>query len=314
MKNNEINKNNNNNEFTFNNNYKLNDDKNLINLNNNNNININNSKDIDFIYQGIIRESNLSANSVSDYYQYDYKYNNKVKYVGSNIIYKDFYYKEIKYGSSESSSSRSSLDSQISNKSEKDEVNIISKKNYPEDNRKKKIEPEDEFSKYIFKQINNIRKNPKSFINKIESSIKNIKMDKRNNCIYKGKQNASLNNGVYAFENTIKHLKILRGMEELQYCPKMNIRLPVNEEEINNKTYQHNMVQNLLKNKINIHSFWREVIRDPEECLLLMIVDDCGMNCGFKRKDLLNRNMKYIGINSTKIGKYFSCYITLSEK
>ena len=103
-------------------------------------------------------------------------------------------------------------------------------------------------------------------------------------------------------------------MNELIYSPKMCIKLPFSEEEINNRNYLHDMVHILKKNKISITSFWREVIKDPEECFLLMIVDDCGTSCGFKRKDLLNPNMKYIGINSAKIGKYFSCYITLSEK
>ena len=70
----------------------------------------------------------------------------------------------------------------------------------------------------------------------------------------------------------------------------------------------------MTKNEIKIKSFWRELIKDPEECFLLMIIDDSGNNCGFKRKDLLDPKIKSIGINSITIGKYFSCYIQLSKK
>ena len=88
--------------------------------------------------------------------------------------------------------------------------------------------------------------------------------------------------------------------------------MPSNEEEINDRKYQTNMVENLIKNKIRIKSFWREIVKDPEECLLLMIVDDCGNNCGNKRKDLLDPRITKIGINSINLGKYFACYIQLS--
>ena len=276
----------------------------------------------DYPYEANYKEMKNNKNNNNYEQNYNYNYEFKKKYSNNNkrnknIIYQDFYYKEITYGSSSSSSSnRSSIKSQLNNKNNNDEL----RKSFPEDNNRNILlnnlekEPEDEFSRYIFKEINNIRKNPKSFIEKIESSKKNIIIDKRNNCIYKGKQKISLNNGVYAFENTIKHLKILRPMNELIYSPNMNIKLPFNEEEINNRNYQHDMIEFLRKkNKININSFWREIIKDPEECFLLMIVDDCGTNCGNKRKDLLDNRIKYIGINSIKIGKYFACYIELSK-
>ena len=37
----------------------------------------------------------------------------------------------------------------------------------------------------------------------------------------------SLNNGIKAFENAIKHLNVIKGMNELIYNPKMNIKLPL---------------------------------------------------------------------------------------
>ena len=242
------------------------------------------------------------------------RYNEDMKELkNKKILYQDFYYKEISY--SPGSSIRSSINSQSNSSDNYYNVNT----SYPEDGRRdrikrntnKIIEPDNEFDKYIFEQINIIRSNPKSFIEKIESAKKNISVNKRNNYIYNGKQKILLNNGIYAFDNAIKHLAVLRNMEKLKYNPKLNIKLPSNEDEINDRQYQIKKVEELINNKIKIKSFWREIIKDPEECLLLMIIDDCGNNCGVKRKDLLDPRITSIGINSIKIGKYFACYIQL---
>ena len=103
-------------------------------------------------------------------------------------------------------------------------------------------------------------------------------------------------------------------MEKLIFVPQLTIPLPTSEEEIKNKNYLKNNVTEKLKN-INIKSYWRDIVKDPETSFILMIVDDCGTNkCGRKRADLLNPEMKFIGINSIMIGKYFACYIVLSDK
>ena len=250
---------------------------------------------------------NYYRNDVTERYNDD---NNEMN--NKKVLYQDFYYKEVSY--SPNSSERSSVISQ-SNYSENNNLRT----SYPEDgkrnrikrNKNKIIEPENEFDKYIFEQINKIRENPRSFVDKIESAKKNIDVDKRNNYIYNGKQKILLNNGIYAFDNAIKHLNVLQNMEKLIYNPKLNIKLPSSEEEINDRKYQTNMVNNLIKDKIRIKSFWREVIKEPEECFLLMIIDDSGNNYGFKRKDLLDPRITSIGINSIKIGRYFACYIQI---
>ena len=45
----------------------------------------------------------------------------------------------------------------------------------------------------------------------------------------------------------------------------------------------------------------------------MMIVDDTGLKAGLKRKDILDPNLKYIGICSTLIGKHFVCFMTFSN-
>ena len=73
-------------------------------------------------------------------------------------------------------------------------------------------------------------------------------------------------------------------------------------------------VENMVNKGIIVRSFWRDIIRDPDLSLLLMIVDDTGEKSGMRRKDLLDSNMKYIGINSIEINGSFACYITLCNK
>ena len=46
-------------------------------------------------------------------------------------------------------------------------------------------EPVDEFSKYIYENLNQIRGNPQSFIPIIEKAKENIVNDKKGICIYK---------------------------------------------------------------------------------------------------------------------------------
>ena len=102
-------------------------------------------------------------------------------------------------------------------------------------------------------------------------------------------------------------------MEKLIFVPQLTIPLPTNEEEIKNKYYLRNNVTE-KKKYINIYCFWKDIVEDPKIRFILTIIDDSFLYSGIKRKNILDPNIKYIGINSTKIGKYFSCYILLSEK
>ena len=70
----------------------------------------------------------------------------------------------------------------------------------------------------------------------------------------------------------------------------------------------------MINKGIMIKSFWRDVIKDPELSFLMMIVDDIGEKSGMRRRDLLDPNMKYIGISSVDINGCFVCYFTLSTK
>jgi hypothetical protein len=194
------------------------------------------------------------------------------------------------------------------------QIENMKNENYNQENIKnEELKPEDNFSLYIFEHINLLRQNPKSFINLIEDSKKKITYDKKKRLVYKSNVKVALSKGEPAFDDAISVLKNTVPMNKLIYNPNMNIPLPISEEEIKDKNYLKNNVKLLLSNNVKIRTYWRDIINDPETSFILMIVDDSGNKAGNKRKDLLNPDMKYIGICSTMIGKNFVCYLCFSE-
>ena len=171
--------------------------------------------------------------------------------------------------------------------------------------------PEDKFSKYMFNQINSIREDPQSYIDIIRQSKRNIKLDKSGIKIYKSSVKVALNKGEPAFDEAIEILKKTKPMNKLIYNPDFVVELPNNELEITSKEYLSNKVKDKINNGIEIKSFWKDIVKDEETCFILTVVDDSMKNAGNKRNDILNRNNKYIGISSVKIGKSFACYIVL---
>ena len=171
--------------------------------------------------------------------------------------------------------------------------------------------PSDEFSKYIFTQINLLRENPSSFINLIQGSESNIQRDKKNRLIYKTKLKVALDKGINAFEEAKLILSNTKPMPKLNFDYDMKLKLPKNEINIKSNNYLKNQVLIKGDKGISIKAYWKEIIYDPETCFVLMIVDDNGKKAGFKRRNLLNPEYKYIGISSKNINNNFICYITL---
>ena len=171
--------------------------------------------------------------------------------------------------------------------------------------------PSDEFSKYIFIQINLLRENPSSFINLIQGSESNIQRDKKNRLIYKTKLKVALDKGIKAFEEAKLILSNTKPMPKLNFDYDMKLKLPKNEINIKSNNYLKNQVLIKGDKGISIKAYWKEIIYDPETCFVLMIVDDNGKKAGFKRRNLLNPEYKYIGISSKNINNNFICYITL---
>lgn len=174
------------------------------------------------------------------------------------------------------------------------------------------IYPNDNYSRYLLEQINKIRADPQSFIGVIEDSKGNIVRGKYGRLIYNGKIKIALSKGESAFNEAIEYLKNASSMKKLEFSHIITPKLPSNESEIRDNNDLGKKVNRMIDNGIIIKSYWRDVIKDPEISFLLMIVDDNGFKSGKRRKDIMNPNMRYIGITSTEINGYFVCYITLS--
>ena len=177
-----------------------------------------------------------------------------------------------------------------------------------------KSSPEDNYSKYLLEQINKIRIDPKSFIGVIEDAKDNIKINKEGICYYKSnKLKVCLNEGESAFNDSIEFLKNCQPMEPLEFSPSLIPDLPTTVNEMNNINYLKISIKKMMNDGLKINSYWRNVIKDPEICFLLMIVDDSDKSKGMKRVDILNPKMKYIGLSSVEIDGKFMNYIVLSE-
>jgi len=125
-------------------------------------------------------------------------------------------------------------------------IEILEKEDEEEEDIKEdnidKIMPSDEFSKYIFDQINLLRENPSSFIELIQNSKSNITIDQKNRLIYKTKVKVALDKGIKAFEEAKLILSNTKPMEKLKFNYNMKLKLP--KKDVNIKSY------NYLKNQI----------------------------------------------------------------
>ena len=172
--------------------------------------------------------------------------------------------------------------------------------------------PEDSFSRYIFEQINALRENPQSFIDVIEKAKSHITIDEKTGIkIYKSSVKVALNNGESAFNEAIEFLRNTPPMKKLKYNPDFVIDLPKNELDVKSKEYLMDQVRLKIDSGADIKSFWKDIVNDAESCFILTVVDDSGLEDGNKRIDILNRDNKYIGISTVKIGRSFACYFVI---
>ena len=161
--------------------------------------------------------------------------------------------------------------------------------------------------------INKIRSNPLLYTKCIEDSIKNIKRTKKNKIIFSEGVNVALCRGEEAFHDAINQLKQIEPMDPLRYNPQMCIPLPNNEQEMNDRNYFKEIVEQMRGRNANIEIYFKDLIKIPEVSVLLMIVDDNSKNICKKRDTLLNRYFKYIGVNCKFIGKNFIAHFSFSR-
>lgn len=169
----------------------------------------------------------------------------------------------------------------------------------------------------ILSIINEIRSNPAKYSETVEKSICYIVNDHdkegpgKVKTIFKKKIKVALLRGEQAFRDTIEKLKITPPMQPLTFKKDICIPLPEKEEEVKDPNFIHEQIKK-MENGFKIEMYFKDLVKVPEISALLMTVDDNGLNSGKKRFSILNKNFKYIGINSKFIGKTFVAYFSFA--
>ena len=175
-----------------------------------------------------------------------------------------------------------------------------------------------DYPERMLELINKIREDPASYADIIEDSIQNIIENQEDNegkpkIIYKKKVKVALTRGEPAFREAAEILRNMESLPPLEFKNDICVPLPDNENDIKDPSYLREQV-NILRETTNIDVFFKDLIKLPDVSALLMIVDDGEKNAGRKRNAILNKNFKYIGINSKFIGKTFIAYFTFSKE
>ena len=176
------------------------------------------------------------------------------------------------------------------------------------------------YPELVFNLINQIRQNPKHYAKIIEKEINNIIIEenklfpKRNKIIYENKVKVALARGEIAFREAIEELNNLEPMEPLKFRKENCLALPADIEDYEDPNFLKNKVKEKLENNIHINIYYKEKVSDPEVSVLLMIVDDRNKkDSGKKRKAILNKDYKFIGITSKYINNIFISYFSFSK-
>ena len=176
-----------------------------------------------------------------------------------------------------------------------------------------------DYPEKMLELINKIREDPVNYAEIIEDSIKNIieiqneEDENKPRLIYKKKVKVALTRGEPAFREAANILRNMKSLPPLELKNDICVPIPETEKEIRDTSYLKEQIKKLRENE-NIDVFFKDLVKIPEVSALLMIVDDSGKNPGRKRKAVLNKDFKYIGINSKFIGKTFIAYFTFSSQ
>ena len=182
-----------------------------------------------------------------------------------------------------------------------------------------------EYNKRAFDLINKIRLNPLEYSKIILDNIKNIVIENQKELnkingieelnqiiVFKKKVKVKLYKGEESFIEAAKILENTPTMGALKFNKNIVIPISNSEEDIKNSKDIKNKINEIMK-KSNINAYFKENIKNPEIAILLMIVDDTEFSKGKKRKSILNRDYKNIGIDSKFIGKNFVAHFSFSK-
>lgn len=160
--------------------------------------------------------------------------------------------------------------------------------------------------------INQIRQEPKSFINDIEQAKSKIE-NRDGKLIYAGKVKVALKDGESVFNEAIEYLENLEVLEPLVLDDNISIQVPDSEEKIKQSKYLNELVEAKRGEGVSIDAFFKDSVKDYYTSVLLLIIDDSGKSKGKKRGSVLSREFTKIGIGYRKVNKTFAAYYTFAK-
>lgn len=178
----------------------------------------------------------------------------------------------------------------------------------------------DMFSNIMINEFNIARTKPKTYIEKIKSFYPYIKHDVRTNKKYFDIPNIikiNLIKGKEAFDHTILYLNNVNNLDTLELKQDLSFPFPLEPENCTNKDYiKFNFLEmnKRMRDKYIIKGFHYDInINNPEYSTLMQIVDDTN-SFGQRRSQILDKDVKYVGIN---IGRFrdnlFCIYIVFAS-
>lgn len=184
---------------------------------------------------------------------------------------------------------------------------------YEDDNNNPETKLEiSEYSKTLFKLINKIRTNPKKFADLIDKLKVYITTTEKGEIIFDYRLKILLTKGKEIFDEVVNQLKNMDPIEPLIFKDEIVVDVPDNENDIKDISIFINKIKE-KKKSIQIDDCFKDAIKDPEISFFMIVIDDTPKNGGKKRNAILNKNYKYIGISSVKLGKSFCAYFTFSQ-
>lgn len=162
-------------------------------------------------------------------------------------------------------------------------------------------------------EINLARTQPKTFLNKISKVINMIHTINENNVlIYDDEIQIEIGRGKKAFLSCIQYLNTKAKVNlPLTHIKELVLPFPHEKEDlILNKDYLTNELEKLnnqVEGKYSIIDFQYDISPNPIISTLIQIVDDTSSSLK-RRKNILNKHAKYIGISYGLMKKNIYCF------
>ena len=166
----------------------------------------------------------------------------------------------------------------------------------------------------MVREFNIVRTSPEKYSEKIISFLPCLKYNLNNNKPYFDIPNITKINlikGKEGFDICIDQFKRMKNLEPLELKSELSFPFPHNNTNLcNDKDYITNNFLEMnkkLKDLFYIRGFHYDInINNPEYSTLMQIIDDNNSN-GQRRFQILDKDIKYVGISSGRIKKNLYC-------